>query len=365
MVVHPMLLPYIKEVEVRQDLRHDDHTPILLTLGIPSEWKTPQVLKVPQSFAKYPLDKDKMESKYDDLTRRHGKPWQEEPQEMDRALQEWSKTAEKMVDATMQWQHREAPTKCKQPALPERCKGRAGPIEYKPATLPKGPQGDAVGHYEPPEEIFTREVQHKVRQVRRLKTMHSTYKKHLREERRETAEAMQRQLEMDWEAIKKAKGYEGGWTEWILHQEDVHIVTREVPDIQLLESYVKVTKLDADRASREEAKRRHERHLQRLRRDFRDTSGKTIFAIMRKEGPRPLTEVPRIIKETGTLCRANKGETHIKLHNRVNFVQGLEATYGTAKVEITEQKGDVAHPSVGDPAACSRLFPVFNELSSA
>ena len=171
MIIHPYLMPWITQIEVRPDLEIDVHSPMLVTFENTTEQSPRLQLVTPTPIDKIPVDQRTWDNTYQ--TTRHGEPHTcQTPQELQHSIQKWARNVEKSLDQAIRHSHKHDPTKYPQKSLPTHSKGRSTEIRYREWRPPKLIKRDAFGLYEPPEEVNTLQTKHKVRQTRREDSQH-------------------------------------------------------------------------------------------------------------------------------------------------------------------------------------------------
>ena len=131
----------------------------------------------------------------------------------------------------------------------------------------------------------------KVKQVRRVQTLLSGLKK-LRSGSTAAPTALRAQLDREWSAVQRAKGYPPSFPEWVLRVAHFCTFSPELPEWDWLHDLCQYLRYDADCLVRQQAKLRRKTFLYRVGLDGTGGSSKEGFRAMRAPEHPPFTEVP-------------------------------------------------------------------------
>lgn len=126
MILHPRLVPFIKKMEVRQDLKIDVHSPMIVHFDLAKVVEPQMIWKIPHSWHSLVDSPQILEQSYE-LCRNKlhfDQIVQESEKDDDELLHVWSKLVENAVDRTIQIQHLNQPEKFPTKGLPESYRGR-------------------------------------------------------------------------------------------------------------------------------------------------------------------------------------------------------------------------------------------------
>lgn len=115
---------------------------------------------------------------------------------------------------------------------------------YVSHVAPKSIKIDRTRAYEPPTEVTSCKARLKVGQVRRLASLLRHSQKISRQ--RNKTQLLQ-QLQLEWEAIKRAQGFGRSWAAWLLGFDFVHCVpdnTDNTPSTEWLQDAYSITKFN-------------------------------------------------------------------------------------------------------------------------
>ena len=199
---------------------------------------------------------------------------------------------------------------------------------------------DVFNHYNPEQEVFSITNRHKVRQVRRLKSLIQSIESacKLYSSYVFCPPGICAQHHNEWNAILRAKGYGSSWQKWILSFEPVSFVSQSVPELEYLKLVAKITEIDCDAACTQENSRRRANFKKSIQIDNAENFGSFTYKIMRdKETPR-LNEVPTEVCTNATLLRQTKGDPCcVVISEYRHFLLQQQASFGKAKVLILKQ----------------------------
>lgn len=344
MIFHPILVPFIKSMEVRKDLIMDVHSPLRVLLHSKLDIPVQNRWQVPLSWADFPIDCDVFSESYKVMSLRSGIRHQlnDDESTAEQMLHEWSKTVEKSVDRSLQIQHRLDPIRFPYKGLPKGYQGRCAFKEPEQVVEKKTIKVDKHTKYEPPEEIFREQSKRKVKQVRRIRSLlRAIWNAEQRQSRNFWSWEQRNQLVNEWWQIKKAQGYPGLWGKWIMTFECVHSITIDLPPYDDLYVLAQITEHDCNIACKDEAIQRKANFKRAIQLDISEGSGKMVYSMVRDKHIKTLQEVPFEIQCHGSLTRLGKGQIKIQLQSDVIFTQQNHAFYGDHEVFIVSQHGRV------------------------
>lgn len=342
MIFHPMIVPFIKSMEVRKDLIMDVHSPLRVSLHCKLDIPVQSRWQVPLSWADFPIEDDTFFESYKVMSSRCRIQQQldNDATSAEQLLREWSKTVEKSVDRTLQIQHMMDPIRFPCKGLPRSYCGRCAFKESKLSGIPKTTKVDKHTKFEPPEEIFREHTKRKVKQVRRIRSLlRAIWNAQQRQSRTQWSFELRHQLLQEWWQIKKAQGYPGLWGKWILSFECVHSIAIDLPLYDDLYVLAQITEHDCNIACKDEAIQRKANFKRAIQLDMSEGSGKMVYSMVRDKHVKTIQEIPYEIQCQGTLTRLVKGHIKIQLHSDVKFFQGNFATFGEKEVFIVSQHG--------------------------
>ena len=341
-IIHPRLVPYIKEVSVLTHEAFDVQSPVLIRFDESKARMKVGVRSNVQSFATLDIPRNAWEQVYQERPRLDN-----QQADTNKMLQSWAAKVEDTLSIVLKQQHREN-TKGETPnGLPKRMRGRCGDVQIKEMHMPYAPRQDKSKQYEPPEEVFALSSRHKVRQVRRLRGLLASLQSQQRQrqdidtERKELK--WKHQNRQEWKSILCSRGYGSTWANWILSFDIVGMLPLDEPTIWQLEDYVKITQHDCDATCKREAQQRRQSFQEAVKRDLKSNHGRLIYKLVKNKGPAPLRDVPVEISTDVTLLRLERGQLKGAMRDRIDLRIGQDARWGNAIVTVDRIAGKTLH----------------------
>ena len=165
-------------------------------------------------------------------------------------LRAWSFCVEKSVDKAIADHHSDDPLRQPRSSLPGCYQGRCVPVEVrqKPTANPIRP--GRHNDYQPPGEAMTMRSRHRVRQLRRIQSL----LKRIQSQREQSFA----DLNAEWQAICKAKGYAISFVDWLLNWPDMIAVPFHVPTYEQLFHIEQIVRFDTDATVLQEVQARYQ-----------------------------------------------------------------------------------------------------------
>ena len=278
-VIHPLLVPYVRHIEVLKSKLFDVHDPVLWTIDLPREPISLKRFNVPKSWADFPITTD-------DLYQ----TWVENFNDVEPSLnfQDWCQKVEHLVDATLRKQHQIDPILNPTRKLPLSYKGRGKirnatrhPIQSR---VKKGRQGD----YEPENEVHAIRTKRIITQLRRVQSL-----------RRRVSKMSYYQtiwprteitLQQEWNCIVKDKSLGVTFACWAQEHPDIGFLPFNTPTEQFLTHLEAILKPIVDDTVYQDGKIRQkllawDQHLDHT------THSKKAFATARGSSKPPLNRI--------------------------------------------------------------------------
>ena len=337
-VIHPWIAEHISEVSVNDSSRIGDHSPLLIDFDVTVEADLGFVWSLPQCWAPFAPPKDMIEQSFLNSSMKFPDvPITDATSGMN-ALLNWSQHVEHSIDKAIQTQHHNNPTIFPWNGLPSKFRGRCQEPQQIPVVPPKSVGGDRRDGYIPPYEIFSVQSKLKTRQVRRLTSLRRALKStRLDDERKGQL------LQIEWDCIRRAKGYGKSWERWALGFEALPFVPKILPDVDYLDLAIAITKIDCDFACHHEFEKRQKSFRFRMQLDQTEDFSRLTFKPIREPPAATIQEVPAEHRCHASLCRLQKGIKTLRVLDRPfpDFTLRAEANFGAAKILILQQDQDV------------------------
>lgn len=334
-IVHPSILPLVRNVRISDDPSFLPHSPLLFDLDLHIQppqmfrWDTPKSWKV-WSLTKEDIDKHYHFDNVDDVILNI-----HDQHDAESALQQWSHRVECAIDATLQQMHRDDPLTNPQKGLPAAFRGRCNPRKLVPVVHKHAVTQDKNGGYNPPVETFSECSKFKIRQTRRLFSLHKAILNWMSQFDGDISHMpYPQQCEGEWQKILRAPGYGKSWTKWILKFPEVHVVPSSQPCADDVFLFAQITKFDSDAFAQQEVSNRQKLFKQKIQIDNSDDFGKMTYRIMRNCHQASLDEVPYDVSSSATLLRSTKGLIKLKVLHPQGFLEARHAAFGEAEIFI-------------------------------
>ena len=254
----PFLQPLLQRADVLVDAHlFDSHAPMLLTFAMPYAYPALLHWKLPRTWADLqpePQEVAKAYSTHQPLVLQQIGDCAN-PADLQTALQQWAQTVEWSVDAAISLAHKKDPSKHPVPRLPKSARGRCQGPTTRWQRLPQAARSGRRGDYAPPDEAVSIQARMMVRQVRRLQTSCRG-----RDKLERTADTtLAAQLQQEWLAIIRGKGFPPNFPQWILRVAHFHAFWKSNPPLEWVKEVYDYTRFATDARIRQAAQ-----HCQKL-----------------------------------------------------------------------------------------------------
>ena len=342
LIVHPFLAQRVLSLRVVQEHAFEPHRPLIADFDFHVDVPPCLSWDIPKSWVVLEPQIENIAHFYKDVRMRSGFSIPEctSPKDGTLALEQWSGLVEASVDRALAFQHRSDPNLHPIASLPSSYRGRCTQRKLKQVFPSKPPKGDLYQNYNPKFEIFSITNRHKVRQVRRIKSLIVAFKAAQQKYQDQVFPGnILHQLQSEWFAILRAKGYGSSWQKWILAFEPVTYMSQQIPDLEYLYILSKITEIDCDASCSLEYSRREANFRKRIHIDDNENFGSMSYSIIRNKMTPKLNEVPCEISTVASLLRKTKSSIcQLGLREHVSFKLNQSATFGQAEILIVDQQ---------------------------
>ena len=293
-LIHPALLDHWEGASVlTQPHLFDSHAPLLFrfklfscqpcrcTWNLPRPWSdlSPDPQLVERAFAPHCARLQRLAAQCSSA------------EDVFDALTQFSHCAEDAVSQALGQQHQTDPLRAPHKRLPKAYRGRCQDRALLSRPLPCVVRPARAGAYTPDEEVTSVLGHLKVRQVRRVQTLLSGLRKVERLGPSAPA-SLTKQLEHEWGAITRAKGYPPSFPVWVLQVAHFTVFPAQLPTTDWVDDLAQYLRFDADAMVKQQAKLRTSKFRLAVNLDGAIGSSKAGFAAMRGPAHPPFTEVP-------------------------------------------------------------------------
>ena len=222
--------------------------------------------------------------------------------DVDSAFQSWACLLEDAVDHALAEQHQQDPIRYPTGHLPKTHRGRCVYRQIRQRPCPAAAKQARHGDFDPPEEAITVQSRARTKQVRRLRSFLSSVQAANRRGDG-TTPSVRLQLENEWQAICRARGYGPSFVQWLLAFDHFDVFYSPRPEVlfcappeEWLREVIELVQHDCCAIVRQEA--RHRQALFRFRNhlDEKSNSSRAAFAALRPRARPPFTAIP--VQET-------------------------------------------------------------------
>ena len=339
-IMHPVVARYIKHMDVKSEFQINIHTPLRIHFSFNEDIEPMMKWEIPQSWHQFEPSRELLAQSYQKISAKHDIDTvvRDHDKTSDEILQKWSHAVEVAVDRTLQIQHMMDPVKFPTKGLPKSCFGRCKEQKLKQMKPQNIIKKDVTNKYDPPEEVFRIRTRQKVRQVRRIRSLITAINQaNLKSSFGPYDLRTAAQLQNEWNAILRAKGYTGEWQSWILGFDCISWVPLTLPTLELLHDVAQITEHDSNLVCQQEGALRRYHFKKKIETSLEEGHGKMVYRIIKNDPIKTLHEVPYTVKADANLIRRAKGHQCLQIHQQIKFQCHAVACFEDAKIFITSQ----------------------------
>ena len=233
-LLHPAVVPlFVNAWVLSEEKIFDSHDPLCFRLRLCGQRPCRQVWRLPRPWAQLGPNRDAFAAAF----RPHAAHLKLQAQncastaDIDAALLSFSQAAEDAVQNALAQQNQDDPLRAPHTTLPKAFRGRCVDRATIKRELPCLLRPDRAGGYQPDVEVTSVLGRMKVRQVRRVRTLHQGLAKLHRLHAGQDG-PLRRQLRTEWQAVLRAKGYPPSFSVWLLRVACFHTVPVDLPDLE-------------------------------------------------------------------------------------------------------------------------------------
>ena len=227
LLIAPSVVSWVTKVEVDQSGWVSNHHPLAIRLKLPDKPPCKQTWRLPKSWIPYEPSEQFFASSYaaNPCPRFTPQELQDGPS---RAFRLWSEHVEAAVDQAIRLEHRYNREYQPFSHLPPAAKGRCQLPKVILTPFQKPIKPGWKGQFTPDVDVGTMHLRQKVRQLRRVQSLKFRLQKHVNPNHRTLA--LQLQLYGEWQAIRMAAGFPGGFDTWMREKPELFPPSDVVPD---------------------------------------------------------------------------------------------------------------------------------------
>ena len=254
MLIPPALLAYVAHAEVlSQSHIFDSHSPVRLHLRMPGIRPQKFHWQLPCPWRSLHLPPDKLAQQYAVAVSPVRPALCAPVDDMDSKLRVWSLATEEAVSATLgevardhQASAVDAPRR-----LPARYRGRCQPRVRTLQVQPTLPKQARDGDPQPHAEVTHVVARQRLKQARRLLTLHRGMVSFAQRRMQAPALARPRSLYLEWAAVERAAGYHGPFSQWALQWPCVQLWPQLFPSMDFVWELYQLVLFDYKALSRQ------------------------------------------------------------------------------------------------------------------
>ena len=199
---------------------------------------------------------------------------------------------------------------------------------------------DTPGGYNPPGDALSFLATLKVRQVRRLRFLTHLVWLH---ENQDHDNHRVPQMQQEWIAVLKAKGYSPSFPQWLVCNTHVRVCPQDVPCHAELAAIQKAVQEDCDIWHTRAMQLKRADYKSKIQTDFKENGGKLAFAAIREPANPPVDQIgyDEIFTATVLRLRTKESGVWVKIAEKhdLKLRQQLQSPYGTAFVHKISPRG--------------------------
>eukprot|EP00438_Fugacium_kawagutii_P032555 Skav201091 [mRNA] locus=scaffold2562:88776:94007:+ [translate_table: standard] len=267
-IIHPTLVPLIKDITVAKGGWFDTHHPVLITFRIDHASHFHQRYRIPKTWVNLPIDAS-------DLQQATEYPAFQMPVA---SLQEWAQRTEDVVDRALSHQAQTADFPCIS-KLPKQCRGRCKPLKLIKAQAIKPCKPARHGDYNPPVDTAGFRSKQLITQVRRLQSLQKRIRK--LEIYPDVWESTMHGIWEEWCAITRAHINGVSFLSWASDIPELNPIPGGLPEGTWLYDAIQLLKLEVDHQVRSEAILRSNKSKMTQIIDCQDNHKKLTYAAVK------------------------------------------------------------------------------------
>ena len=339
LLIPRILQDFITNIDVLQDQCFDKHCPMVVSFQICAErpsvfrWKTPcswKDLNIPASM---------VQSKYESIAKKKNLPDQIDMEEysFDHLIHLWSVTCEETVDQSLQDYHKIDPQNQPLKGLPGKYKGRCTDKKLVEMKHQNPTRYSNDGGYNPQHDSFSMKSKMKVKQVRRIQSLHRSMQNFFQQKTGVPSYNQYLQWKSEWQRIRTAQGYGRDWEKWLLGFEPISFVPNNLPTVDFLYSALQITQVDCEHVCNQEYLTRQQAFKLRMQFDRQDNFAKNTYKILKPKAFPPVSSVETCLSTKAVLLRSSHGVINVRLRKFIKLHKDREIKFGNAICELLDQ----------------------------
>ncbi len=342
-ILHPKLIPYVKDMRVVSGCIFDKHSPFIIDFQVGTETPKHFQWNLPKSWKTLGLPQDIIDSVYERIFSQwhFATTLQDESLSYEAIMHQWSEMVEQVIQEAIIIHHKMDPIKQPLKGLPKKYRGRCDKRERKIIHHRNPVSFSQNGGFNPSSLAFTDLAKQKTKQVRRLESLYRSMQ-NLHRQNTYPSYQIFLQWKNEWQVIRYAKGFGKSWETWILAYEAVEHVPDVVPTLNFLFDALQITRHDCEATCKLEDKRRKDAISLKLKFDRSDNFLRNTYAVLKDPSFPPITHAQITNEAEAVLCRSQADQIHVRITGKlINFTKDREIHFGECTMELLKQRGQM------------------------
>ena len=335
----------VTSIQVLQDCHFDKHAPLMVTFNVVHECPYKMKWKMPKSWKDLQIPRILVQGQYEKMIHKRNFIQQisDTTLDFDELILTWSQICEAAVDEALKEHHMIDPTNQHLKGLSKKFRGRCIPRERVKVKMQNPVRYASDGSYNPSALAFTSMAKHKVKQVRRIQSLHRSMKNHFSQTQDGPTYELYLQWKGEWKKIQYANGYKHSWCHWILGFENIPEVPWNLPSVDFLSTVLQITQHDCEHTCVAEQNIRRQAYQQTLQFDRAENYLRNTYKLIKDKPNPPVRSVESYIEADVVLIRTRKKEhTQFKIvGSQVSFTHERELRLGDSVFELVHQNNDI------------------------
>ena len=333
-LVSPLLCSLISRVHVRPPGDFHGHKPVQCCLTIPHNLPKRIIWRVPKPLHALRPDADILAQQYATHRVDFDQPV-EDDQDM---FHTWSTKVEQAVNSTLKVMHLADPMKQPFAELPRTHAGRCHRQPQKRQSWHKIMPTAWAGQYDTSQNCVSHSLRSKIRQLRRVQSLIFRVRKMERMPTAQTASTA-RDLELEWMAIVRAKGFQPTFAHWLTSIPEIQFVPAYTPDLAYLTLIEQFLRFEVE--SQDAAEAKHHRKIARYQQWYDRKHGHQAqaFRQAREPGLPPVTSLMSTSTCPAVVINALSGLWTLRTEHAVSLGLGQTCSFAEAEVQVCDVDG--------------------------
>ena len=358
----PELVSLLVGAEVLEhEALFDSHDPLLLDFAAPAQLPLYARWATPKPWTDFDFSTQELAAAYDAQATHVSATIEavDSRQSLTRMFCDWAATLERSVDQAIRVQAK-AQGSCHTSGLPQAYRGRCQPVRTVSRTVPQLPRQGRTGDFQVPHESTSIRVKWQLRQCRRLRAFRGGVAK-LRQST-QPSDALLQQLFNEWEAIKRAKGFDMPFLSWVLTWPCVEFCPVDFPSWEWVNDVMQLVEFSCQALAAQDATRKSKLQAFQIQEDLSLGHSRESFAALRGKHKPPFSAVSTCVEQpVHGVQPQGLGEYYVRVPFPAQFRPGLPVQMGPAQGLVVATLPEDVHVALGKDEP-DTSFPLCQQL---